>query len=363
MARYTRSTMMIGLATAPALPASSMLMRPRWCSVRTRMAMTSATPSTRPFNPEDASPDDWAIVSSVLGKFAAPERVDRLSEVLAKRRAGLHIVLENVENPYDVAAIMRTAEGLGVHHLHCVNTQRMEHVIPTPEHGEEDATDDSTRKSFRATSRAAGNRRVSKRALGNVAMGAARWLTVRRYRNTAECYTALKNDYASEVRILASTPAPQFDLGDRVSQLDRTTSLGSSGPPIKHWRKALTAARPLDACLAELAAANDASGVASSDAGGAIALVFGEDGKLSRKALEHADESFHLPGVVGLTKTFSLSLTMAMSVYAVLSSGVAPEGTLSEAERTEMMGRWLLRDVRAAKQILQKEAHLEYIKE
>ena len=93
---------------------------------------------------------------------------------------------------------------------------------------------------------------------------------------------------------------------------------------------------------------------------GAVALVFGENGKLSRKALEHAGEPFHLPGVVGLTTSFGLSVTVAMSLYAVLSSGVAPEGTLSEAERTELLGRWLLRDVRAAKQILKREANVDF---
>lgn len=359
---------MIGLVAAhPALlPASSALLRPRWNTARihtmTAKAVASSVPPTRHFNPDDATPEDWAIVSSVLAQFAAAERVDRLREVLSKRRAGLHIVLENLSNPYDVAAILRTAEGLGIHHVHCVETKKKAHSIAFKQDGE-DSTNISLRRASQATTRTSGQRRVTKRALGNVAMGASRWLTVRNYRNTAECYTALKNDYASEVRIFASMPAPDYDLGNRISQLDRSTNLGTSGPPVKRWRKALTA-RPLDTCLAELATAEDAdaSGATSSHPPGAIALVFGEDGKLSRKALEHADESFHLPGVVGLTKSFSLSLTMAMSVYSVLSAGVAPEGTLSEAERTELMGRWLLRDVRAAEQILRKEAKLELVK-
>ena len=61
---------------------------------------------------------------------------------------------------------------------------------------------------------------------------------------------------------------------------------------------------------------------------------------------------------MGLTKAFGLSVTMAMNVYAAIAAGVAPEGTLSDAERTELLGRWLFRDVRAAKQILRAEAGL-----
>lgn len=333
------------------------------------MSANSAVASSamRTFTPEEATQEDWALVSEVLARFTAPDRVERLNEVLSKRRKGLHIVLENLENPYDIAAILRTAEGLGVQHVHCIDSskkpRRNEVNAPT----NEQSGNQPEQRTSRSARRTADGRRVTKRALGNVAMGAGRWLTVRTYRNTFECYKALKGDYSPHMQILASTPAPADDLSDRVSQLDRSTSLGRSGPPSKPWRAAITrAAMPIGACLEALGSGEGGAGAAVTSGGtesdgSSIALVFGEGGKLSRKALEHADQTVYLDGVCGLTKSFSLSTTMAMSVYAVLASQVVPEGTLSEAERAELLGRWLLRDVRAAKQILRVEANLDVV--
>merc|ERR1719310_1920202 len=113
---------------------------------------------------QDATPADWSKVVAALGPFARRSRFDRLNEVLSKRRGGLHVVLENVGDPCNVAAILRTAEGLGVQHIH-----KIESITPSG-HFQQPA-----------------GRKVGRRALSNVAMGAGRWLTINHYRSPIDC--------------------------------------------------------------------------------------------------------------------------------------------------------------------------------
>ena len=49
-----------------------------------------------------------------------------------------------------------------------------------------------------------------------------------------------------------------------------------------------------------------------------------------------------------------------MSLYGAIASGAFPEGSLQEAERMELLGRWLLRDVKASRQLLASRANLEF---
>ena len=80
---------------------------------------------------------------------------------------------------------------------------------------------------------------------------------------------------------------------------------------------------------------------------------------VSRAFIDRADQAFYIP-MVGLTQSFNISVAVAMTLYAAISSGHFGEGTLSEAERDELLGRWLLRDVKAAKQILRSRCAIEF---
>lgn len=50
-----------------------------------------------------------------------------------------------------------------------------------------------------------------------------------------------------------------------------------------------------------------------------------------------------------------------MAIYAVIASGNFPEGSLNEDERVELLARWLLRDVRGAKQILKQREGMDLV--
>lgn len=282
---------------------------------------TSGKP-TRSLTFDEATPEDWATIVDSLGPFSRNARLEKLHEVLSKRRGGVHLVLENVADPYNVAAILRTAEGLGVQHIHAVETITQFHAAERPS--------DAPIATY-----------GGKRSQGNVAMGASRWLTLNRYTSSQACYEAL---CARGLQVLASD-CPPADAEDTGGPGDgEVTKAAQRSTPF--------VAKPVGDALEEAAAAEGSRGVA---------LVFGNERRgVSKAFLEHADAAFFIP-MVGLTQSFNISVAVAMSLYAVLASGKFPEGTLSEAERTELLGRWLVRDVKAAKQLLLREAKMDFV--
>ncbi len=256
----------------------------------------------------EATPEDWKLVAETLSPFARGNRLIRLNEVLAKRRGNLHLVLENIADPYNVAAVMRTAEGLGVQHLHLIESVAYGH------------TSSHTRMEQPQASRG---------SLGNVAMGASRWLTVTRHRSSADCGAALRE---LDLAIYASDCPPS-----EVAETD----LRSEQPLRERF-----AAVPIDDL--------------DFRAKHGVALVFGNERRgVSRAFVEHADAPFYIP-MAGLTQSFNISVAVAVSLYAAIASGHFPEGSLSAEDRFELLGRWLLRDVKASRQLLLKAAGLEF---
>ncbi len=51
-----------------------------------------------------------------------PERSERLTNVLNKRQPNLTIVLENVSDPHNISAVMRTCDAVGVQDIYILNT-------------------------------------------------------------------------------------------------------------------------------------------------------------------------------------------------------------------------------------------------
>src|ERR1700749_936568 len=90
-----------------------------------------------------------------------PEREQRITSVLDKRQSNLTIVMENVHDPHNISAVMRTCDAVGVQDVYILNTT-------IPRH-----------KKFGKTSSAS--------ALG--------WLTIHQYDKTDECMQAIKKRY------------------------------------------------------------------------------------------------------------------------------------------------------------------------
>ena len=90
-----------------------------------------------------------------------PERTAKIKKVLAHRQNGLAVVMENVHDPHNISAVMRTCDAVGAQDVYILNT-----IIPR-------------HKKFGKNSSAS--------ALG--------WLTIHEYDNTDACMQAIKQRY------------------------------------------------------------------------------------------------------------------------------------------------------------------------
>ena len=91
-----------------------------------------------------------------------PQRREKLQAVLSKRQNDITIVLENVFDPHNISAVMRTCDAVGVQELYVLNTK-------IPRHKKWGAKSSSS---------------------------AAKWLTVYQFENTEECFSALRKKYS-----------------------------------------------------------------------------------------------------------------------------------------------------------------------
>jgi tRNA (guanosine-2'-O-)-methyltransferase len=102
-----------------------------------------------------------------------PERREKLLTVLSKRQNDLAVVLENVQDPHNISAVMRTCDAVGVQDIYVLTTR-------IPRH-----------KKF-------GPRSSS---------SAAKWLTVHQFDNAAECFGELRKKYERILTTHLSTDA------------------------------------------------------------------------------------------------------------------------------------------------------------
>ncbi len=91
-----------------------------------------------------------------------PERHHKLTSVLNKRQGDIAIVMENVFDPHNISAVMRTCDAVGVQDIYILNTKIPRHK----------------KWGFKSSS------------------SAAKWLTVHQYENAAECFSSLRKHYS-----------------------------------------------------------------------------------------------------------------------------------------------------------------------
>lgn len=89
------------------------------------------------------------------------ERSEKLLKVLRQRQAGLTVVMENVQDPHNISAVMRTCDAVGIQDVYILNTKIPRHLKFGP----------------RSSS------------------SAAKWLTVHSFDHVETCFTALRSNY------------------------------------------------------------------------------------------------------------------------------------------------------------------------
>ena len=108
-----------------------------------------------------------------------PERTDRLNTVLSKRQLNITVVLENVADPHNISAVMRTCDAVGIQEIYILNT-----VIPR-----------------------------HKKWGSKSSSSASKWLTIHQFTDVAECFTALRKRYKKIYTThLSSDASDLYDL-------------------------------------------------------------------------------------------------------------------------------------------------------
>jgi tRNA (guanosine-2'-O-)-methyltransferase len=90
-----------------------------------------------------------------------PERYNRMLSVIKNRQTNLTVVMENVNDPHNISAVMRTCDAVGIQDIYVLNTKIAKHDY------------------FGVKS----------------SSSAAKWLTVHQFTNVADCFAALRKNY------------------------------------------------------------------------------------------------------------------------------------------------------------------------
>jgi len=90
-----------------------------------------------------------------------PQRYDRLTSVLNHRQADLTIILENVFDPHNISAVMRTCDAVGIQDVYILNNR-------IPPHKKWSSKSSST---------------------------AAQWLSIHQFTNIEECFKEIRKKY------------------------------------------------------------------------------------------------------------------------------------------------------------------------
>jgi tRNA (guanosine-2'-O-)-methyltransferase len=126
------------------------------------------------------------LFSFHIAKRMTPERTKRLTDVLNKRQSDITVVLENVFDPHNISAVMRTCDAVGIQDVHVLNTR----IAPHKKWGSKSSS------------------------------SAAKWLTIHQHTDAQQCFAALRTSYD---RILTTFLSPQAqslfatDLTQRIA--------------------------------------------------------------------------------------------------------------------------------------------------
>jgi len=136
-----------------------------------------------------------------FAEFVTQNKKDKMDSVIVQRTRHVSLVLEDIYQPHNASAILRSAECFGVQDIHCVED----------------------RNRFAATE--------------GIALGASQWLTTQQHDTTKQCFDQLKKQ---GYRIIATTPhtkacsLPNLSLRGKMALVFGTEHTGLSEYALEH---------------------------------------------------------------------------------------------------------------------------------
>jgi tRNA (guanosine-2'-O-)-methyltransferase len=115
-----------------------------------------------------------------------PEREDRIVRVLEKRQDNITVVLENVSDPHNISAVMRTCDAVGVQEIYVLNTKMAPH----------------------------------KRWGAKSSSSADKWLTIHQYTDAGPCFADIRKKYDRILTTHLSSDAislHSIDFAERIA--------------------------------------------------------------------------------------------------------------------------------------------------
>ncbi len=104
-----------------------------------------------------------------LAEFITQNKRDKIDQVITNRTRHVTVVLEDIYQPHNASAVIRSYEALGAQNIHVIEKKNKFKMVE------------------------------------NIALGAAKWIDIMRYQDITSCIKSLKdNGY----RIIATTPHP-----------------------------------------------------------------------------------------------------------------------------------------------------------
>ena len=202
-----------------------------------------------------------------LEEFISEKRMNRFNDILSQRTNFITVAVEDVFQMHNTSAVIRSCESFGIQQAHLIEGK------------------------------------YGQRLDEEIAMGAQKWVDVKRYKNSKEAVNALKK---KGYKIVATSP---------------------------HANSSLLQDYKLD---------------------GKVALFFGTENKgLSDYVLENADASLKIP-MVGFTESLNISVSAAI-ILQQLTTKLKSSGLEWKLNPTEMMEKrldWTKKSIKSVEEIL-----------
>lgn len=113
------------------------------------------------------------------------ERREKIENVLSKRQLDLTVVLENVFDPHNISAVMRSCDAVGIQEIYVLNTR-------IPRHKKWGARSSSS---------------------------AAKWLTIHQFENSEACFAVLRQRYSTILTTHLSSDAVSLYEADLTKSI------------------------------------------------------------------------------------------------------------------------------------------------